>query len=203
MKLIALTLPCFFEGEAEAIRLLIEDGLELLHLRKPGGKDNQFRQLLSSLPEECRTRMVLHDAFPLAGEYGLRGIHVNSRNNRVPENHKGTVSRSCHSPEEVRQAANFDYVFLSPIFNSISKQGYGSGFTAEELQQAAAAGIISRKVIALGGMDSGTIPQIAGLGFGGVAVLGALWGDYPSAPDAARLLSRFRLLKHTLTRSGI
>lgn len=128
---------------------------------------------------------------------------MNSRNNRVPEGHRGTVSRSCHLLEEVRLAKDFDYVFLSPIFNSISKQGYGSGFTAEELQQAAAQGIITPRVIALGGMDANTIPQAAKLGFGGVAVLGALWEDYLSAPDAGRLLSRFKLLKHILTHSGI
>lgn len=67
MKLIAITLPCFFEGEAEAIRLLMEDGLDLLHLRKPEGKEEDFRRLLSALPQQCRARMVLHDVFPLRG----------------------------------------------------------------------------------------------------------------------------------------
>lgn len=202
MKLIAITLPGFFNGEAEAIRLLMKEGLDLLHLRKPEGKEEEFRRLLSALPEECRARVVLHDAFQLAQEYGVRGIHLNRRNNRVPEGYRGTVSRSCHSLEEVRQATDFDYVFLSPVFNSISKQGYGSGFTAEELEQAAAAGFITERVIALGGMDANTIPQVARVGFGGVAVLGALWGDYPSAADPGLLLRRFQELKYSVTASS-
>lgn len=203
MKLIALTLPSFFEDEVEAIQLLIDNGLDLLHLRKPAGKEEDFRRLLSALPENCRQRIVLHDAFHLAEEFRLRGIHLNSRNNRVPDGWQGTVSRSCHSFGEVQAAAACDYVFLSPIFDSISKEGYGSNFTPGQLQQAAQAGILSSRVIALGGMDARTIPGIATLGFGGVAVLGALWADYLSVPDNNRLLSRFKLLKHTLTQSGI
>ena len=36
MKLIVITTPQFFEGEAEAVTSLFQNGLEMLHLRKPG-----------------------------------------------------------------------------------------------------------------------------------------------------------------------
>ena len=36
MKLITITVPDFFEGEADAITSLFDAGLEILHLRKPG-----------------------------------------------------------------------------------------------------------------------------------------------------------------------
>lgn len=35
MKLITITQPAFFEGEAEAITSLFDAGLEILHLRNP------------------------------------------------------------------------------------------------------------------------------------------------------------------------
>ena len=35
MKLIVITTPQFFEGEAEAVTSLFQNGLEMLHLRKP------------------------------------------------------------------------------------------------------------------------------------------------------------------------
>lgn len=36
MKLIVITTPQFFEGEAAAVTSLFQNGLEILHLRKPG-----------------------------------------------------------------------------------------------------------------------------------------------------------------------
>lgn len=110
-----------------------------------------------------------------------------------------SVSRSCHSFEEVEAALDggCDYVFLSPVFDSISKPGYGSAFTPEQLQWARARGIINRRVVALGGIDAENIPVAALCGFGGVAVLGALWGDDSGNPgEVAR---RFEKLRNACT----
>ena len=49
MKLITITQPAFFEGEAEAITSLFEAGLEILHLRKPGASYEDMEQLLNRL----------------------------------------------------------------------------------------------------------------------------------------------------------
>ena len=68
-----------------------------------------------------------------------------------------------------------DYVFLSPIFDSISKRGYRSQFSLTELQKAAAEGIIDSKVVALGGITKDKLPLLQSLHFGGAAMLGAIW----------------------------
>lgn len=87
-----------------------------------------------------------------------------------------TVSRSCHSIQEViRHKSECDYLFLSPIYDSISKEGYGAAFSRIELKRAAEEGIIDSQVFALGGVSLEHIPEIRSLGFGGAAVLGALW----------------------------
>lgn len=83
-----------------------------------------------------------------------------------------------------------DYLFLSPIFNSISKEGYESGFTIEELESASDKGIINDKVFALGGIDEKTIPELRSISFGGVTVLGALWGKNPSFHNINELIKR-------------
>lgn len=70
-----------------------------------------------------------------------------------------------------------DYVFLSPIFDSISKSGYHSAFTLEVLQQAAAHNIIDEKVVALGGVTPDKVKWLRQIGFGGAAMLGAVWGE--------------------------
>lgn len=66
-----------------------------------------------------------------------------------------------------------DYVFLSPIFDSISKQGYKAAFTPEQIE--AAQGIIDQQVVALGGMSLERVPLVRGMGFGGAAFLGDVW----------------------------
>ena len=44
MKLIVITTPQFFEGEAEAVTSLFQNGLEILHLRKPGASAEEDRK---------------------------------------------------------------------------------------------------------------------------------------------------------------
>lgn len=194
MKLIVITTPHFFEGESRILSLLFQEGMERLHLRKPQSNIDELRRLLETIPPEYYPRIVLHDHFELVLEYKSVGIHLNSRNYSVPEGFKGSISRSCHSLEEIHENQKLAYVFLSPIFQSISKEGYGSGFPMEVLQKAASDGIINEKVIALGGMDQTTIPLIKPLNFGGVAVLGALWGNEPSGNQIEPIIERYKQL---------
>ena len=94
------------------------------------------------------------------------------------------MSRSCHSLEEVKEhKKNCDYVFLSPVFDSISKLNYHANYTPEEIRKAHKAGIIDKKVIALGGIDTDNIRQVKNYGFGGAAIMGALWNKFASCMD--------------------
>ena len=131
MLWIAVTPPAFHDGEAAFISRLLAGGVDVVHLRKPGSAEAECAGLLEALSEDERARVVVHDHFGLAARYGLMGIHLNSRNPSVPEGFRGQLSRSCHSLEEVRRfKPECGYVFLSPVFDSISKQGYSSAFSA-------------------------------------------------------------------------
>jgi thiamine-phosphate pyrophosphorylase len=105
------------------------------------------------------------------------------------------VSRSCHSFDCLQDSADFPYVFLSPVCDSISKPGYTGAFTPESLHQAHRQGIINGRVMALGGMNAATIPFAAACGFGGVAVLGALWDDFPNDGDETAVVEQFLRLQ--------
>lgn len=176
MKLIVVTLPGLFTEEAALLTRLFENGLETLHLRKPSATDAALRSLLFSIPREYLPRIVLHDCFSLTGDFPLKGIHLNGRNPLPPAGYQGSVSRSCHSLEEVRiWKAHCNYVFLSPIFDSISKKGYQAAFPEKTLREAAREGVIDSKVMALGGVEYGRIPLLKELGFGGAALLGDIW----------------------------
>mgnify|MGYP003309024817 FL=1 len=123
-----------------------------------------------------RRKIVVHDYPSLYEEFSLLGIHVNKNVTSLPEGYSGLKTRSCHSFEEVEMYKDdYDYLFLSPIFNSISKQGYMSSFSDAELLQASKEGIIDRKVIALGGVTLDRIPYLKELNFGGVAMIGAIY----------------------------
>lgn len=176
MEWIVITSPGFLQGEADFIDKLFNHGLDRLHLRKPGADIGECRRLLDGISREWLPRIVVHDNFGLCREYGLGGVHLNGRNPMAPPNHEGSVSRSCHSLEEIsRYKGDCDYLTLSPIFNSISKQGYMAAFEPEQLAAARDSGLIDSRVMALGGVTLENIPRVRELGFGGVAILGDVW----------------------------
>ncbi len=175
MKLIVFTRPECFPGEAEAIDLLFRQGVEVLHLRKPGASEAEVVQLLKEIPAKWHSQIMLHD-FDLRDRFSLKGLHLNHRRPLPPVDYHGCLSVACHSLEEVvQQKPKVDYLFLSPIFDSISKQGYTSGFRPEVLARAHAKGLIDAQVMALGGVSLERIPQLAAWGFGGFALLGDVW----------------------------
>lgn len=201
MKLILLSTPFYFVEEHQIINALFDEGLELFHLRKPDTDAAYLERLITLIKEPYRKQIVIHDHFYLKSEYNLKGIHLNRRNPVCPQNYKGTISCSCHSAEEVVQVKRkYDYVFLSPIFNSISKQGYPSRFTAEQLQRLSKEKIIDRKVMALGGVCLDNISTIKDYGFGGAVVLGDLWNrfDQHSTQDFKGIIQQFRKLEKAI-----
>ena len=190
-KLIAITVPQILDDEHLLISSVLEKSIHRLHLRKPEASASEMRNILEKIPVCYHSRISLHDNFSLVEEFPyIGGLHLNRRNSDIPKGFNGQISRSCHSLEEIRNCSNMDYLFLSPIFNSISKEGYESGFTIEELESASYKGIINDKVFALGGIDEKTIPELHTISFGGVAVLGALWGNNPSIHNINELIKR-------------
>lgn len=195
MKLIVVTQPFFFAGEAARIEALFRAGLELLHLRKPASSAEECGALLEQLPPFCRGRIVTHDHFGFVARFGLRGVHLNGRNPLPPPGFAGQRSASCHSLEELagRKREGFDYLFLSPVFDSLSKRGYRAAFPPEALAAAREAGVLDgQRVVALGGIRPELLEQVAAWGFGGAAVLGYVWQGDP--------VGRLRLLQEAAAR---
>lgn len=198
MKLILMTRPEFFVEEHQILIALFEEGLDTLHLRKPNTEPVYSERLLSLIPEAYRKSIVVHDHFYLKSEYGLKGIHLNQRNPELPNNYKGHISCSCHSAEELQTCSSFsDYMFLSPIFNSISPGDYSTTFTPPVLQQLSKQKLINKKVMAMGGIGLENISAIRNYGFGGVVVLGDIWNHFNihTNHDYKALISHFRKLR--------
>lgn len=175
MKTVVITDTPFSDNEAEMIRIILSEGIDRVHIRKPGSPESDFRRLIEAVPERFYPAITLQDHVGLAVGYGIGGVHLNSRNPSVPAGFKGKVSRSCHSLEEVARCREEDYLFLSPIYDSISKNGYRSAFTENSLSESD--GIIGPRVYALGGVRPENLLELERYGFGGAAFLGYVWKD--------------------------
>lgn len=177
MKLIVITSPQFIGGEASYITSMLQKGIDLVHLRKPESSPRDCAKLLDAIPEKLHQRIVIHYHHCLCEDYHLGGMHISPYHmSQTLPRYGGTISRSCHSIDEIAGfRSSYDYLFLSPIFNSISKQGYHGAFSALQLQEAQQKGIIDNKVIALGGITANNLSIVKQLGFGGAALLGDVW----------------------------
>lgn len=198
MKLIVVTAPTFFVEEDKIITALFEEGLDILHLRKPETPAMFAERLLTLIPEKYHRRIVTHEHFYLKEEFNLMGIHLNVRNPKEPHDYSGHVSCTCHSIEKLKNKKHFyDYVFLSPIYDCITKQNTLSGFEPEELRKAGKDKLIDSKVMALGGITPDNILQIKDYGFGGAVVLGDLWNKFNACTDRDYLevIRHFKKLK--------
>lgn len=164
--------------EVEEICAILDGGWDRVHLRHVDATREEMLMILRAIPEEKHNRIVIHDHFDLSGIFSSIGLHLNRRSPKVPAAYNGSLSRSCHSISEIKNYSGLSYVTLSPIFDSVSKQGYSSAFAPEDLEQLRD---INIPVIALGGVTPERIGFLKRYNFRGFAMLGALpWGGGPN-----------------------
>ena len=65
MKLIVVTAPTFFVEEDKIITALFEEGLDILHLRKPETPAMYSERLLTLIPAKYHKRIITHEHFYL------------------------------------------------------------------------------------------------------------------------------------------
>ncbi len=166
-------------NEVVILQQLFQEGLQCYHLRKPHKSLEEHIQYISLIDEEYHNRIVVHYFHELVNDYDLKGIHFQEQKRRdALENGNRyfnglnmigkTISSSFHEPEELaNNGFEFDYNLLSPVFSSISKEGYeGRGFNVNH---------IDKTIIGMGGINVDTIAETIALGFKGIGVLGGVW----------------------------
>lgn len=120
MKLIVLTDPGFFVEEDKILTTLFDEGLDILHLRKPGSEPVYCERLLSLIPDTYHSRIVVHDHFYLVDEFGLMGYHLSQRNSERPLGQSAACTRTCYSLPELAQYK--DECFSVPV---VRDYGFG------------------------------------------------------------------------------
>ena len=63
MKLAIITQAQFFVEEDKIITTLFDEGLDILHLYKPGSEPLYFERLLTLIPEEYHNKSVIHEHY--------------------------------------------------------------------------------------------------------------------------------------------
>lgn len=200
-ELIGITHPEMLPGEADIINQLFAHGLMRLHVRKPESTVPELRALLEQIDPQFRGRIALHQHHELANEFGITGLHFTERDRlaqsletlKVLKSSGYMLSTSLHDPADLEQLSPcFDYTFLGPVFDSISKKNYKAvspnDFQLERFH-------FPGKLIALGGIDDTKLDLVASLGFDGVAVLGAIW------METANTVAEFRVLASAMAAS--
>lgn len=175
--MIVITYPTEVANEIAIIHSLFENGLKLLHIRKPEYSETKMAAFLTALGNDYSSRLVLHSHHHLADASGIKRFHFTKEAGNNPfriSNPKRVISASTHSVQEFNALEDhYDYAFLSPVFPSISKTGYQS---SENLVKSIENRTnLKTKLIALGGISPENIPFTLSKGFNGVALLGAIW----------------------------
>ncbi len=109
------------------------NGLDYVHIRKPEASLRDIRNLIEDIPYRLRKRLRLHGHFELFNDFNLGGAHLNSRCpvvRRLHADFRNLVILLKNSMD----ARDYEYVTLSPIFDSISKAGYHSAFDINDLK---------------------------------------------------------------------
>jgi thiamine-phosphate diphosphorylase len=111
----------------------------------------------------------------LAGAAGAVAVHLSSQD-PFPSPRPRLVGRSCHSADELSRAGaeGCDYVFLSPVFPTVSKPGYGPALGLDHLARLAAG---APPVYALGGVGVDDVGGCLAAGAYGIAVMGPVMRD--------------------------
>jgi len=186
MKLLVITPPNDLEQEAETANLLLAYGLEALHVRKPWHREDELCAYLDRIDPAHYHKLALHQHHRIAERYRIRRLHYPEAMREAAdlqelEAHRSNhivLSTSVHAPDTLAGLTGFAYAFYGPVFESISKPGYGTGskpFTFPERR------LRATDVIGIGGVTSENIRELKKMNFDGAALLGSIWQDIPNA----------------------
>jgi thiamine-phosphate pyrophosphorylase len=203
MNLFLLTPPQTRKDELALVTHFLQCGLHRLHIRKPAFGIDEYGNYITAIPATFHDRLVIHGAYELVQAFPALGIHLRSDDRqdaqlvqRARQWRPASCSSSFHSWEEIKeQGDGYEYVFISPVFDSISKKGYKAAIELAEHTLLGQWGLQYKKrvprIVGLGGVDALTVPRLAQAGFEGAALLGAIWEvlDPAGAFDAVQRAS--------------
>jgi thiamine-phosphate pyrophosphorylase len=176
--ILVITPELILPNETDSINQMFQEGLDLLHIRKPWISGNEMTELITQIDEVFYPQLVLHTHYDLGKEYNISRLHFREIDRKegtyISFAEENTISTSVHDIRTYNTLnKEWEYAFISPFFPSISKKGYGVDSTIkEEIQYRNNPDV---KLIALGGIDEDNIHEVFESEVDGAALLGAIW----------------------------
>lgn len=208
MKIILVSHPLPIQKEHDLVNALFEKGLDYFHLRKPDYSKSDLESFIQQIKPSFYRKISIHTHYALMGKYNLSGIHLPEKIRKDPatrdlikmaKSRNLKVSTSLHSITDIKEAKLFDYAFLSPVFDSISKPDHASAIDLSEFKKIKSSEPFKTKMIALGGIEINNVEKLADAGFDGIALLGTIWQDFELNNDVHSGIEKFLEIKKRLS----
>jgi len=165
------------QNETEIINQLFQEGLDLLHIRKPFINQNEMKDFIQKIDSKFHSQLVLHSHYDLAENFNILRFHfreIDRKNGLYQSFTDKKKSTSVHDIETFNELNDeWEYAFISPVFPSISKKGYGENSNIlDDIKKRDHKNV---QLIVLGGINENNIHQFFDNKVDGVALLGAIW----------------------------
>jgi len=175
--IIVITPEEVVQNETEIINELFQEGLNLLHIRKPFINSEEMTDFIQKIDSKFHQKLVLHGHYDLAKDFNISRFHfreVDRQNGLFQSFTDKIISTSVHDIETFNLLSeDWEYAFISPVFPSISKKGYGEN--SNILNDIKKRDHQNVQLIALGGINEKNINEVFESEINGVALLGAIW----------------------------
>lgn len=178
-----------FEKDRTYLGVLIQEGLNAYHLRKPKASKKQIKEFLNDLPNHYHSKIVLHSYPELLKEYSiLRGYFMGNkysakslstwiRRKSIRYKHKRkSLARGFSSGQKlVDHGHKYDYVFFGPVFTM--KKGGRMACKFDEMELKFLLKKAPIPVMARGGITLDNLDYLLKVGFDGCVLQTALWDE--------------------------
>lgn len=161
------------------VEAALRGGVDLLQLRCKAGDDEEVLTVARRYARICARHgvlFILNDRPDLVAAAEADGVHVGQDDMAVPQARElvgpeRIVGLSTHTPAQVHDAAEVDYIGVGPVHATPTKPGRPA-VGLELVRYAAAHARIP--FFAIGGIDQGNVEAVIGAGASRVAVVRAL-----------------------------
>lgn len=174
----------------QSAQIALAAGVDWVQVREkdlPGGRLLELARRIVCFAEEqaveteSHPRIIINDRLDVALAARADGVHLGRESAPAHEVVRwcraGTapngfvIGVSCHNVEEAREAENAktDYIFFGPVFETPSKQAFGTPQGIERLAEVCRA--VAVPVIAIGGLDEENAASCIRAGASGIAAI--------------------------------
>ncbi len=179
----------------EQVEASLKGGITCLQLREKDLDDEAFLARAIEMQRLCKrynVPLIINDNVRVAIQSGASGIHVGQSDMPLSEVRKLVgenmiIGVSAHNVEEAKlaEAGGADYLGVGAIYATTTKPD-ASYVPVSELKRICRA--VRIPVVAIGGMERGTISKLSGTGVDGVAMVSAIFAADNIEQECRKLL---------------